>query len=157
MTTLSTRTAALDPTSGRTSIRLTAGEWSALDRIAQERGMKWAEWAAEAVVAFRHLKKAAAIRKALQEAISAERLDPLQPTDQAFDHVYVKQARFFDDNDLDHLKSHLSEVWAVDCGGYIVRFGFNKLNSHSDPMLLVESRMKDGVHMTFTPSNGGDE
>jgi len=157
MTTSSTRTAALGTTNERTSIRLTASEWAALDRIADERGMKWAGWAGEAVAAYPHLKKAAAIRKALQEARSAERLDPFQPTDEAFDHDYVKQARFFDDGDLEHLKSQLQEVWAVDCGGYIVRFGFNKLNSPNDPLLLIESRLKDGVHMTFAASNGDDE
>lgn len=157
MTTYSMRTAALDSTGGRTSIRLTAGEWAALDRITDENGMKWVEWAAEAVATYPHLKKAAAIRKALQEALSAERLDPLQPTDEAFDHEYVKQTRFFDDSDLENLKGHIREVWAVDCGGHIIRFGFNELNTPADPVLLIESRMKDGIHMTFAASNGVDE
>ncbi len=157
MTTPSTRTAALGSTGERTSIRLTSGEWAALDRIADERGIKWVEWAAEAVATHPHLRKAAAIRKGLQEAISAERLDPFQPTDEAFDHEYVKRSKFFDDSDLENLKGHIREVWAVDCGGHIIRFGFNELNTPADPVLLIESRMKDGVHMTFAASNGGDE
>ena len=157
MTNSIARTAPLDTTSGRTSIRLSSSEWEQLDRVADDCGLKWVEWAADAVATYPHLKKVAAIRKALNEAISAERLDPFKPTDEAFDHDYVKQARFFDDADLEHLKSHHREVWAVDCGGYIVRFGFNKLNSRNDPMLLIESRMKDGVHMTFTAYNGDDE
>ena len=157
MTNFIARTAPFDATSGRTSIRLSGSEWEDLDRIADESSMKWAEWAAEAIAAYPHLKKVAAIRKALQEALSAERLNPFEPTDEAFDHAYVKQSQFFDDSDLEHLKSHLREVWAVDCGGYIVRFGFNSLNGPSDPLLLVESRMKDGVHMTFAASNGNDE
>lgn len=154
--TSTTRTAALDATNRRTSIRLTPQEWTDLDRIAYECGVKWVEWAAEAVAAHPNLKKAAAIRRALQEALSSERLDPFQPTDEAIDHEYVKQAQFFDDSDLEHLQSHLREVWAVDCGGYIVHFGFNKLNTPNDPVLLIESRMKDGVHMTFSASNRED-
>ena len=154
MATYKTRTANLDETSrGRSSLRMTETEWENLDRIADHAGMRWLEWARDAVFSNRHLPKVEAVRKAIREALTDEKTGAIEPTDDAYDHAFVNQSRFFGDDDLDAIKGDLREVWAVDCGTFIARFGFSKrADGDSDPLMVIENRLKDGVHMAFAAS-----
>lgn len=154
MTTYKTRTANLgETTSGRTSLRMTNTEWDNLERLADDAGTRWLDWARQAVRENNHLPKVAAIRKSIREALIAEKTGRLESAAQVCDHPYVNQARFFGDDDLEAIKSDLREVWAVDCSSFIVRFGFNRLaKADSDPLMVIENRLRDGMHMAIAAS-----
>lgn len=151
-----TRSAALDATAtARTSLRMTESEWANIERLADAQGTGWLEWARQAVVEHPHLPKVQAVRKAIRLALTAQKSDDFDPTDEAYDHPFVNQSRFVNDEDLAPIKDGLREVWAVDCGTFVVRFGFNKLgDGSSDPLLIIENRMKDGMNMAFAASFG---
>lgn len=148
-----TRTAAITGT-GRTSLRMTTNEWNSIDRLADKAGLRWHDWARKSVSEAPNLPKVEAIRKAIRDELSAEKLDKLEPTDEAYDHDFVNQSRFVDDNDLEAIKNDFREIWAVDCGVFIVRYGFNKLaEADNDPLMIIENRLKDGIHMAFAASH----
>lgn len=143
---------------GRTSLRMTEAEWTQVDRFAEINGVRWLEWAQDAVRESPRLPKVEAIRRAIRQALQNERAGTLEPAEEAFDHPFVNLSRFVDDTDLEAIKDDFQEVWAVDLDSVIIRFGFNRLAAppESDPLMVIENKLRGSPHMAFAASFGAE-
>lgn len=135
---------------------MTAHDWTLVELCAETAGMGWQEWATIAVDAEPGMMKSRAIRKRMRDCIKSFKLEGAPATlDAPEDHPYINGSRFIDGPDLNYIMAeHFRETWAIDCGGHVIRFGYNILNKdNTDPLMIVESKMNDGLHMTFAASN----
>jgi hypothetical protein len=138
--TYKTRTTALGG-AGRTTLRFTTDEWADIEKLAEEEGLTWAQWATQAVQHWPRMAKHAAIRRAIAEAQRTGLVDrdgshPFSP------YTFVET-----DRDLAATKAKFQETGFIDCDTHVVRFGFG---DHG-PMIIVESNMKHGLHVIFAP------
>jgi hypothetical protein len=136
---------------GRTNFRFTVQEWQEIDQLADALGVAWADWARQIVKASPHLPMSEAIRKTLREDRQAERCKSI--FDEGADsHPFVRASRFGEPSALKEIRADFEQQWAIDCGGFIVRIGFNRQNGPADPMLYIENQLKTGLDMAFASS-----
>jgi hypothetical protein len=72
-------------------------------------------------------------------------------------HPELNNCRFVPASDLEHMKNDFRESWAIDCGGFTIRLGFNELaHGDSDPIIIVENHAGDGLNLVHAASLGRD-
>lgn len=136
----------------RIGLMLTAETWAALDLIAQRDGIRWQDFASSALM---FADEGATHADAIRDAVMARLSEIIAPSgtpdsDEAINHPFVRSLRVLTSENFQPIRDDFREVWAVDCGVYTLRVGYN-LNAPDgeDPMLLVDSRLVDGLSVQF--------
>ncbi|MGC3963422.1 MAG: hypothetical protein QM803_08885 [Rhodocyclaceae bacterium] len=136
---------------GRTNLRLTADEWREVEEVADATGLRWADWVRTALKVAPHVPRTEAIRKALRAHRAAMR-EGSAFDEGAYEHPYIKASRFGDAKDMELIRADFEQQWAIDCGGFVARFGYNRQNGPDDVMIYIDNQLKTGMDMAFARS-----
>jgi len=149
---------------GRTTFRLDEATWAAIDKVADEAGMTWVEWAAKAVALRPHRSKAGAVRAALADYLLNQQLsalldgseaDDMQP-DIGEDHPIIGNGYYrLDDTALD-LELDGATVVARDGSfeSFELIVGYRSKSFGSEPFMAIKNRLRDARHLFIAPQVG---
>jgi predicted DNA-binding ribbon-helix-helix protein len=139
----------------RRGIRLDDATWQAVDWLAAQQGVKWAElareWAGNASGSDDNLTRvirAAAMNAMVTAAIFGEERGSDLAAMEA--NALTRRSSLFSDQQLDDFLANAMVQGESDQGGYTVIFGRNE---SSDDFLVIRNNMRDGLHFaTLAPS-----
>ncbi len=165
---LKTRTAAVSGT-GRTTFRLDAETWDAIDKVADEAGMTWVEWATAAIAKRPHRSKAAAVRAALADALLnrelAKLLDNLDG-DESGETIGTQEVEEshpiigsgyhrLDDQALQlELEGATITVRDGSFVGFELIVGYRDKSFGREPFIAIKNRLHDAPHLFISPEVG---
>lgn len=165
---LKTRTAPVSGT-GRTTFRLDEATWDAIDKVSDEAGMTWVQWAAAAIAKRPHRSKAAAVRAALADALLNRELDELMHKlseeydlgDQQIDDVHPIVGNGYHRLDDQALQIELDGATTVIHDGSFEGFelivGYRAESYGGEPFVAIKNRLRDAPHLLIAPEVGGDK
>jgi predicted DNA-binding ribbon-helix-helix protein len=140
------RTLDLDGT--KTSIRLDEATWTAVDLVSERRGMKWAQWAREVLLADPDTDnktgavRAAAMQAVMEEVFRQERADQLGE----FTTVGFRLAGQCDDEQFAQSMAEAHIEGEADYIGFKVRSG---IDEHGCVAFWIENGLRDGAHVVI--------
>ncbi|MDO8699303.1 MAG: ribbon-helix-helix domain-containing protein [Rhodoferax sp.] len=144
-------------TGNRTTIRLDAATWGAVDAIAGRRGVKWSEWVRDLLKQNPDAPNATAvIRNATVNALMAESF--LSDENRGFDlavhdaHALMRNSASLSDAELESIMKTATIQGRSDHGGFEVVFGQD--DAGQDCVWIING-LRSGLHFAFTTSTGG--
>ncbi|UCV07384.1 hypothetical protein [Dechloromonas denitrificans] len=165
---LKTRTAAVTGT-GRTTFRLDAATWEAIDKVADEAGMTWVEWATAAIAKRPHRSKAAAVRAALADSLLNRELSKLlddvdgdesetaaSARDVGEDHPIIGTGYHRLDDQALQLELEGATITARDGSfvGFELIVGYRDKSFGQEPFIAIKNRLHDAPHLFISPEAG---
>lgn len=165
---LKTRTAAVSGT-GRTTFRLDASTWDAIDRVADQAGQTWIAWATAAVAKRPHRSKAAALRAALADcllnAAATKLIDDLTGHDNEVtfgecdildDHPIVGSGYHILDDQAFQTELDSATITARDGSfeGFEFIVGYRGKTFGGEPFIAIKNRLRDAPHLFIAPEAG---
>lgn len=165
---LKTRTAAVSGT-GRTTFRLDAATWDAIDKVADDAGLTWAEWASAAIAKRPNRSKAAAVRAALADSLLNRELSKLLDNldgdeseistgtqDIGVDHPIVGSGYHRLDDQALQLELEGATITARDGSfvGFELFVGYRDKGFGGEPFIAIKNRLRDATHLFISPEAG---
>lgn len=165
---LKTRTAAVSGT-GRTTFRLDVATWEAIDKVADQAGMTWVDWAVAAIAKRPHRSKAAAVRAALADSLLNRELSKLLDDiegdesekatgtrDVVEDHPIVGSGYHRLDDQALQLELEGATITARDASfiGFELIVGYRDKSFGQEPFVAIKNRLHDAPHLFIAPEAG---
>jgi predicted DNA-binding ribbon-helix-helix protein len=139
-----------------TQFRLADEEWTAIDRIAAARGLRWTEWARQVIDAHPDapsrsaLLRRVALEEAFGRALLAERAEQMQRGGD-LDHPMLNgRFRTLSDGAVEAELAYMQIDYRADMIVMELIAGFHGEGAHRTPIVLVRSKLEDGISFVLT-------